>query len=411
MQETPTQTPPETASVVQRVLTAAKKPQYMTVIAILLFALSASGTVLALHTYESMKKPATSPASSSSPSQTTHPGTASAKPATKTPDSPKDTAKAAPGTSTLAASAGKVFALLDPGESSANMQAYASKASVDGLAFRARWSDLEPSADSYNWSSLDSALTTAGSSGKKMTIHVGASSGGYPNWLTGMGMKTYTYTIPAGSRKDPIPWDSVYIQHYNQFVAALGQHVTATGKQSVVEHVSVGAPVAEMTIAGCANGQLQGGTAYDRTLYMNTWKSTIAANASAFPGKKVFVSLPLAFICQNDGNDGKAFATELMNSTKTTASVSYFAADLNALGSTRTAQADSSLKASQGINYQTIWSYTSDPQSRFQGSLSSGVCYGWKAGARYYELYKSDLTSISASVINAIAQARSGAGC
>ncbi|MGK2896362.1 MAG: hypothetical protein ACSLEY_02070 [Candidatus Saccharimonadales bacterium] len=194
-------------------------------------------------------------------------------------------------------------------------------------------------------------------------------------------------------------------------MTALGQHISDSGKSDIVQAISIGAPVSEMTIFGCANGQLAGGIPYSRAGYMSAWTTTITSVASAFPSKKLLVSLPISFIRANDGNDGKAFATQLFNSVKASAPVSYFAADLNAIGSTRTAQADASLKGSQGINYQTIWSYTNDPSNRMQGSLSAAVCYGWNNGGRYFELYKSDIDSTIESVVQAIGQARDGSGC
>lgn len=305
--------------------------------------------------------------------------------------------------------AGEVYALLDPGDTSATAQTYLNMSNVDGVAFRTTWAGLEPTAGNYNWTSLDSIVQAAAASNKKVVIHIGSSAGGWPNWLTTLGAQTYTYTTPAGSRTDPIPWDSVYTQRYGQMVSAVGNHISTTGKLATIAAVSADVPVSEMTIVGCINGLLTGGTAYNRTAYMNTWKSAIAANAAAFPGKKIEVSLPLAFICLNDGNDGKSFATELFNAVRNTTPVTFFAADLNAVGSARTAQADSIIKSAVGVQYQTIWSSTNDSQNKMQGSLSSAICYGWNAGGRSFEIYKVDLTNTGLQ--SAINQARTGAGC
>ena len=204
----------------------------------------------------------------------------------------------------------------------------------------------------------------------------------------------------------------MYLSQYAQFVAALGSHIQASGNMDVLEAVSDAAPVAGMTIVGCQNNGLAGGIAYSRSQYLDAWKTTVSAHANAFPGISLFVSAPIAFICLNDGNDGQAFYTEVMNhALSKTSTAAVFVADLNALGSQRMQQVKSSISAQAAIGMQTIWSYTDDPTNRMQGSLSDAVCRGWNLGARYVEIYKADLDNADAGVQAAIGQGRSGAGC
>lgn len=309
------------------------------------------------------------------------------------------------------AGSGKVFALMDPGASTANLQAYAALSSVDGLVYRVLWSSLEPSAGSYNWTALDAAFDIVRRQGKKITIHVGPSAAGTPGWLGSLGMVSYTYTGPQGLRTDPIPWDDVYISRYTQFVAALGTHVQATGNMNLIESLSDPVPVPEMTIVGCQNNQLAGGLAYSRNRYLAAWRTTISAHASAFPGIRLFVSAPLGFICRNDGNDGQLFYAELMSyALSLTSYAAVFAADLNALGSQRMQQVGS-ISGQAAIGLQTIWSSTSDPNNRMQGTLADAVCRGWNLGARYFEIYQPDLSSADSNVQAAIGIVRTGQGC
>ena len=421
--------PAATVSRLRKARQLIRQPQYLVASIVGLLVLSVTVGALAMYSahtnkYNSAAKivthsgssqiPGTSPANLTTKStpQATGSVTTGAQSSTNgSTTGPSGSGNSGGGSAAPNSPAGKVFALLDPGESNSNMQTYAAKSSVDGLAYRAVWKSLEPTAGNYNWSSVDNALVAASANNKKVTIHVGASGGAWPSWLPGLGAQTYSYSSPQGNVTDPIPWDAVYIQRYNQFVAALGQHISVNGKLSVIQAVSADAPVSEMTIVGCANGFLSGGVTYNRTSYLNAWKSTIAANAAAYPGKPILVSLPISFICQNDGNDGKSFMTQLMTAAGAAAPVSYYAADLNAVGSARSAQADASLKSSHGINYQTIWSSTNDTQNRLQGSLSSAVCYGWNAGSRYFEIYKADLSSSDPGTVSAIARARTGSGC
>ncbi|HUX35216.1 MAG TPA: beta-galactosidase [Gemmatimonadaceae bacterium] len=317
----------------------------------------------------------------------------------------------APAAPAVAVASGQVFALMDPGASASTLQAYAALPSVDGLAFRVLWSSLEPAAGTYDWTALDTALAVARRQGKTITIHVAPSAGGLPGWLGSLGMRSYSYVGPQGPRTDPVPWDSVYLARYRAFVTAMGAHVRATGNMELVASVSDPVPEPEMTIVGCQNHQLTGGIAYDRATYLAAWDSTISTYAGAFPGIRLFISSPIAFICANDGNDGQAFYTDVMRyASSATGHAAVFAADLTALGSQRMAQA-ASLPGAPAVGLQTIWSYSSDPQNRMQGSLTDAVCHGWRLGARYFEIYQPDLSSADASVQAAIGSARTGQGC
>jgi len=321
------------------------------------------------------------------------------------------TAPTKPVTPVTPVAAGRVFALMDPGASAATLQTFAALPGVDGLAFRVLWSTLEPAAGTYAWAALDTALGVARQQGKQLTIHVAPTAVGLPGWLAALGMASYTYTGPQGLRTDPVPWDTVYLARYRAFVTALGAHVQASGNMDLVASVSDPVPVPEMTIVGCQNHQLTGGIAYDRAAYLAAWDSTISTYAHALPGIRLFISAPIAFICASDGNDGQAFYTDVMRyASSVTSHAAVFAADLTALGSQRMAQA-ASLSGSPAIGLQTIWSSTSDPSNRMQGSLADAVCHGWTLGARYFEIYQPDLTSGDAAVQAAIASARTGRGC
>lgn len=318
------------------------------------------------------------------------------------------TTPVAPGTPVAS---GRVFALMDPGASAATLQTFASLPSVDGLAFRVLWSTLEPADGTYAWAALDTALAVARQHGKQITIHVAPTAVGLPGWLAALGVASYTYAGPQGLRTDPVPWDTVYLARYRAFAAALGAHVQATGNMDLVASVSDPVPVPEMTIVGCQNRQLTGGLSYDRATYLAAWDSTISTYARAFPNITIFVSAPIAFICASDGNDGPAFYADVMrDASSVTSHAAVFAADLTALGSQRMAQA-ASLSGSPAIGLQTIWSSTSDPSNRMQGSLGDAVCHGWTLGARYFEIYQPDLTSGDAAVQAAIASAHTGQGC
>lgn len=315
-------------------------------------------------------------------------------------------------TSTSTAPASKVFALMDVGDSTTVLNSFASQPTVDGLAFRTSWKVLEPTDGTYDWTTLDAAFDTVRTTNKLLTLHVGASSIGMPTWLSGVGVAMYTYTTPMGvSVTEPVPWDGIFISRYTQFVAALATHIQAQGYTNQLYAFSDGVPIAEMSIVGCLNSSLTGGTAYNRASYIGAWETTVAAYATAFPNTKLFVSAPVSVICMPD-YDGKTFYTELMTYALTkSAKTTIFAADLNALGSARLVQVDASVSAHSALAFQMIWSSTNDTQNRMQGSLKDAVCHGIGSGARYFEIYKVDISSTDAAIQDAIQRARAGLSC
>jgi hypothetical protein len=321
------------------------------------------------------------------------------------------TTSPAPGQPAPPVQVSKAFALMDVGDSTSVLDDFAARATVDGLAFRTAWRRLEPQDGVYDWTRLDAAFDTVRARGKQLTLHIGASSLGIPNWLVALGVVTYTYNSPTGAVTEPIPWDAIFLSRYAQFVSALAAHVQARGDTGLLYAVSDGVPIGEMSIFGCQNGILSGGIAYSRASYLNAWQTTVDAHAAAFPATRLFISAPVAVICMPD-NDGSAFYTQVMDhALSKTAQASVFAADLNAVGSARLVQVDASIRTRVAIAFQMIWSSTNDTQNRMQGTLQDAVCHGIASGGRYFEIYKADISSSDAAIQNAIQLARTGQQC
>ena len=307
----------------------------------------------------------------------------------------------------------KVFALMDVGDSSTVLDGFAARTTVDGLAFRTAWRVLEPQVGVYDWATLDAAFDTVRARGKQLTLHVGVSAIGIPSWLAGLdGMVIYTYNPPRGAAvTEPVPWNAIFLSRYIQFVAALAERIQMRGDTGLLYAVSDGVPVAEMSIVGCQNGFLSGGIAYSPESYLNAWKTTIDAHATAFSTTRLLLSAPVGVICKPD-NDGKAFYTGVMNhALAKIANTAVFAADLNALGSARLAQVDASVSSRAAIALQTIWSSTNDTENRMQGTLEDAMCQGIGSGARYFEIYKADISSSDPAIQDAIQRARAGQLC
>jgi len=281
---------------------------------------------------------------------------------------------------------------------------------VDGVAWRGLWRMVEPSDGSYDWSSLDIALDVAAASSKRLTIHIGASGGAWPAWLTAAGAATYDGTSPfGGAFTDPVPWDSVYLSRYQRLMTQLATHIAGRGQTGLIRAVSVGAPVSEMSLVSCMSGTLGTGTtttAYSRSAYLSAWTNAAQGVLGAFPNTPVMVSAPVAQICAPDG-DGSLFYSDLM---RVIASAQVFVADLKAQGSFRYGQVSGEVRT-RPLLTQMVWSATNDPTNRLGGTLSSAVCAGRGQGARYFEIYKVDLDSSDPAIRTAIGQARGTAAC
>ena len=307
-----------------------------------------------------------------------------------------------------------VFALMDAGDTTERLEQYADIDSVDGLAFRTAWSLLEPQDGVYDWTTLDAAFDIVRLRAKKLTLHTNVSEIGIPDWLAGLGVASYTYASPqGGTSTEPIPWDPTFLARYARFLADMAAHIQARGDGDLLYAVSDGAPVAEMSLYGCLNNTLTGGTPYSRSAYLAAWTTTVDAHnvafpSATFPGVKLFISAPVAVICRPD-IDGAAFYTEVMNhALDNNPQTTIFAADLNANGSSRLNQVSTSISARTSTALQFIWSSADDPDNRMDGTLSEAVCRGLDQGANYFEFYKDDLSSALTGIPNAIQLARDG---
>ena len=81
---------------------------------------------------------------------------------------------------------------------------------VDGIVIRTTWEDIEPARGQYNWSFIDSQLTT----GKSAILIV--LPGAYtPEWALD-GVRTAAFRVKYGFSAGksvvlPMPWDKVYL--------------------------------------------------------------------------------------------------------------------------------------------------------------------------------------------------------
>lgn len=107
---------------------------------------------------------------------------------------------------------------------------------VSGLFLALDWREVEPARGAFDWKSLDAAVEAARRKGRfyKLSFRPGT---GTPDWVysehadSGAGAAAFETLGPNPHRKDtyqkpvriPIPWDPVFLDEFERFVAAAGQ--------------------------------------------------------------------------------------------------------------------------------------------------------------------------------------------
>lgn len=98
--------------------------------------------------------------------------------------------------------------------------AVAAKPFVKGILVRVPWNLLEPTDNNFTWTLIDGQITAAKKYGKKISLGIG-NGPAVPRWLFDKGVERLIATVP---KTDTIamPWDSIYLAQWSEFVAALG---------------------------------------------------------------------------------------------------------------------------------------------------------------------------------------------
>lgn len=285
---------------------------------------------------------------------------------------------------------------------------------IDGVALQLRWGDYETADGTYDWSGLDAVLAKVKTAGKLATLHFLAAIHP-PSWLAGAGAQMYTFQDRAGnSVTQPVPWDSVYLGRFADFISAMAAHLKSTGELGAVFDVSVAAPTSEMNLIGCQQGTLGSSIPYDRAKYLKAWKTMIDAFETAFPNKAKFISMPQGGLICRPAVD-KAFYGEVMTYAKSKGNHFWmFAADLTANGSQRESDY-TSLVGTFPLGFQTIWSATNDPSHRMKGTFPSNLeqatCTAMADGATYLEIYAADVLNTDATIQKGISVIHDPSGC
>jgi hypothetical protein len=193
---------------------------------------------------------------------------------------------------------------------------------MDGVAIVIGWGAIEPSLGQYQWTTLDSWLTQATASGKKIELVVMAGDS-TPSWLFqsvsagGAGATQLNFTIsPHGGATGQCqsvtmapPWDAAFLAQWDAMLVALSAHLKSVGAYNAItllritginrttDELRIPAETAQSTGLSCVTDAIatwqQAG--YKPSLLLQGWNAITASFLKTFPDK----ALSIAIIPQN----------------------------------------------------------------------------------------------------------------
>jgi hypothetical protein len=96
---------------------------------------------------------------------------------------------------------------------------------VDGFRLRECWNVIEPQEGTYNWTTIDQAVSLGSQYGKKIGVSV--SAGIYtPQWVYDSGATQYDLVDGSGNAM-PLPWEAVFQNKWRDFITAFGARYDA----------------------------------------------------------------------------------------------------------------------------------------------------------------------------------------
>lgn len=274
--------------------------------------------------------------------------------------------------------------------SSSFLATVAAKPFVDGFLVRIAWSDVETSPSVFDWTLLDGQLQLCQQAGKKVALAI-VQGPGTPAWLSGLGAATLTYSFSGRSQTIAVPWDPIYLQRWQQFVAALGARYAADTTIALVHVTHATHNGFEMQLAP-AEQQTYVGAGYTDAVYAQSWDTVISAFAAAFPNHPLDMDLHPIF-----GSDAVAGATVTSGLAAAPGRFGAFGgwwSVNNAQNAYPGMQAlFEATAATSFTNVQNVGSWVTTP-TRYGSSLATyeaAYDLALQSGIRYLEVWNADL--------------------
>lgn len=199
---------------------------------------------------------------------------------------------------------------------------------VSGVGMGIQWDNLEPAANTFDWSALDCLFAEADAHHKFVVLAVipGFRS---PSWVLQLpGVQTQSFKFAyfnenVDPRPLPLPWNEPYLHAWFTFLGALAQRyannpefrlIQVGGPTSVSTEMSLPDRTAgDTALPAAANGSdiaqwISLGYAPDR--YVNAWKESFDAYHRLFPNQYLGLSLYPGLPIGNNGAEDRRERTD-----------------------------------------------------------------------------------------------------
>ncbi len=167
--------------------------------------------------------------------------------------------------------------------------------SVDGVAIRQNWKDLEPSEGVFKWNFLDSEVARAAAAGKMVLLRINTQFA-KPEWVTNAvaqaGGAFFTFDKDGVPTTIPVFWDPTFLAKKKAMIAALGAHFTNNSAIKIVWTSFANANSEDWSVphtqADIAAWQAVG---YTSEKLLDAGRQIIEASMTAFPNQYVTLAV------------------------------------------------------------------------------------------------------------------------
>ena len=169
---------------------------------------------------------------------------------------------------------------------------------VDGIRLRSGWNVVQPQSDTYNWSTIDQALSLASQNGKRVGVSIAAGTA-TPQWVYDNGATKYRLQDGSGNSM-PIPWESAYLNQWLAFVRTFGERYD--GNPALAYVIVTGFMQANSMFLAAGRDEInlsllaeEAGFADLSSAYLFAAGTTISAIMDAFPTTACIITLAAPF--------------------------------------------------------------------------------------------------------------------
>jgi hypothetical protein len=290
---------------------------------------------------------------------------------------------------------------------------------VSGVDLDIQWDNLEPTANNFDWSTLDCLFAEADANHKFVVLAV---IPGFrtPSWVLQLpGVQTQNFKFAyfnenVEPRALPLPWNEPYLHAWFTFLDALAQRygnspefrlIQVAGPTSVSTEMSLpDRTTGDTALPPAANGSDTAewiSLGYTPDKYVNAWKETFDQYHQLFPHQYLSLSLYPGLPIGNNGAEDRRARTDTVDRV-IEAGMRYkqqFALQENGIKGREGQPSDHEYIAVRNhcgeivTGLQNSKSATNDPA--YQGPLDRALDHVTTAGVDFWEVYASDVDNPS----------------